>query len=76
MNRQAFFTAYRAMLFQYAPWAKDLGALESYMRKLADSIEGRAPHYEIAGSVIAQETWERLGQEGEVSNAALTSLPA
>ena len=74
MNRAAFFTAYRAMLFEYAPWAKDIGALESYMAKLADSIEGRAPHYEIAGSVIAQATWERLWQEGEVSNEKLRSL--
>ena len=74
MNRTAFFTAYRAMLFEYAPWAKDIGALDDYMAKLAESIEGRAPHYYIAGSVIAQATWERLWQEGEVSNEKLRSL--
>ena len=74
MNRTAFFTAYRAMLFEYAPWAKDIGALDDYMAKLAESIEGRAPHYEIAGSVIAQVTWERLWQHGEVSNEKLRSL--
>ena len=64
------------MLFEHAPWAKDIGALDAYIAKLAESIEGRAPHYEIAGSVIAQATWERLWQEGEVSNARLASLPA
>lgn len=74
MNRQAFLTAYRAMLFEYADWAKDLGALNTYLDKVQDSLDGKPPHYELRGSAIAQETWRRLWQEGDVSNEKLRAL--
>ena len=74
MNRQAFFTAYRAMLFQYAQWARDAGALESFMQRVADSVDGKPPYLETFGP-IADLTWRQLWQEGDCTVEKLRALP-
>lgn len=74
MTLQAFITAYRAMLFQYAPWAKDIGDLNRYLEKVTDSINGFPPHYDLTDSPIAVETWRRLNIEAPLTMEKLKGL--
>ena len=71
MNRQAFLTAYEAMLRVYAPnlcWPCD------FLDKVRDSIDDKPPYYELRGCPIAQQTWVNLWQEGDVTTAKVRSL--
>ena len=70
MNQAAFLTAYESMLRMYATFP-----VYPYLQQVKDSIAGKPPHYELAGSPIAQATWRNLWQEGEVTTDKVASLP-
>lgn len=73
VSRTQFLNAYEAMLRMYAPnlcWPSD------YLDNVRDSIDGKPPYYELRGSNIAQHTWNNLGNEGEVTTAKVSALPA
>lgn len=74
MSLAAFLSTYRNLLFDYVAVFRNIGALNAFLHEVQESIDGRPPHYEMKGSAIAQEAWQVMGGQGDVTTTKLQEM--
>lgn len=73
MDKKAFLAAYRQYIYETYEWAMATDALDAFMVRVSDTLNGRTSwNWKVPG---AKAAWEKIGGKGQPSLKDLRALP-